>query len=147
MIFTRENQRIIIFIIFTVIVGSSIALVKYRRPDLFMGKPEYIADSKIKQKEKIAIENKEDIQTQQKTSIPSAEKISATGTHNELIDINVATAEQLQQLPRIGPVLAKRIIEYRKLYSRFVSKEQLMEVRGIGEKTFDKLKDKVVVKE
>ena len=62
------------------------------------------------------------------------------------ININTADSEELQKLYRIGPALASRIIEYRNAYGDFVTIEEIMEVKGIGEKTFEKLKDQICVK-
>jgi competence protein ComEA len=62
----------------------------------------------------------------------------------ELIDINRAGIEELQQLPSIGPTLAQRIIEARKV-SPFTSVEDLRRVPGIGPKTLDKLRPHVTV--
>lgn len=61
------------------------------------------------------------------------------------IDLNTATAEQLEALPGIGPVLAESIVEYRESNGGFGSVEELLEVRGIGEKRFEDLQDRVVV--
>ena len=61
------------------------------------------------------------------------------------VNINTASSEQLQQLPRIGPAMAARIIEYRTQNGNFKSKEELMKVRGIGEKTFRNLKDMISI--
>lgn len=60
------------------------------------------------------------------------------------ININTATMEQLQELPGVGPVTAQRIIDYRKK-SPFAAPEELMEVKGIGQKTFDKLKHLITI--
>lgn len=64
-----------------------------------------------------------------------------TGEDN-LININTATKEQLMALNGIGEAYAERIIEYRKK-SKFSSIEEIKNVKGIGEKTFDKIKDSI----
>ncbi len=56
------------------------------------------------------------------------------------LDINQATAEQLQALPGIGPVLAQRIVSYREKTGGFKSKEELLEVSGIGQKRFQAIR-------
>jgi competence protein ComEA len=61
------------------------------------------------------------------------------------IDINTATAEQLTALPRIGPVMAGRIVEYRKAHGPFRRMEDIKKVRGIGDATFEGLKDLITV--
>lgn len=61
------------------------------------------------------------------------------------ININTATAEQLESLPGIGPVTARAIIEYRKQNGGFRSVEELLEVRGIGEKRLEQIRPFVVV--
>lgn len=59
--------------------------------------------------------------------------------------INTASAAELDRLPGIGPALAGRILAYRQQHGRFTRAEQLVEVRGIGPKTFEKMKPWVVV--
>lgn len=61
-----------------------------------------------------------------------------------LININTASQKELESLPGIGVVYASRIIEYRST-TPFRKKEDLMNVRGIGNITFQKLKDKISV--
>lgn len=56
------------------------------------------------------------------------------------VSINDATAEELDELPYIGPVKAAAIIEYRERIGRFKSKEEIMGVTGIGEGIFAKIK-------
>lgn len=55
------------------------------------------------------------------------------------ISINKATATQLEELPRVGPVLASKIIEFRTQFGGFRSIDQLREVSGIGDATFAQL--------
>jgi competence protein ComEA len=53
------------------------------------------------------------------------------------VNINTASVEQLTLLPRVGAVVAQRIVEFRDKNGRFKSLEDLMLVQGIGEKTFE----------
>ncbi|HHZ12431.1 MAG: helix-hairpin-helix domain-containing protein [Caldicoprobacterales bacterium] len=62
------------------------------------------------------------------------------------VNINTADQGQLETLPRIGPVIAGNIINYREQNGAFRSEEDLMNVPGIGQKTFDGLKDLITVK-
>jgi competence protein ComEA len=61
------------------------------------------------------------------------------------INVNQATAAQLALLPRIGAKVADRIVDYRKEHGNFARPEDLMEVKGIGEKLFLVLKPYVTV--
>ena len=63
------------------------------------------------------------------------------------LDLNRATLEELMTLPRIGEKLAQRILDYRAQYGRFSAPEQLMDVEGIGERTFEGLRELVTVED
>lgn len=67
----------------------------------------------------------------------------ASAASSDLVNINTADAERLATLKGIGPALAQRIIDYREQNGAFKSVDELRNVRGIGEKKFDALKDKV----
>ncbi|NPV13479.1 helix-hairpin-helix domain-containing protein [candidate division WOR-3 bacterium] len=63
---------------------------------------------------------------------------------DEKLDINQATAEQLEALPGIGSVIAQRIVEYREKHGGFKTVDELLEVTGIGPKRLAGIKDFVV---
>jgi len=65
------------------------------------------------------------------------------GSKAGLININTANSAELQKLSGVGPVTADKIISYRNEYGEFKAIEELMNVSGIGEKTFAKLKNTI----
>lgn len=67
------------------------------------------------------------------------------GAVGTLININTATAAELERLPRIGPVTAQRIVEYREANGPFETIEDIQNVAGIGPATFEGLKDLITV--
>ena len=65
--------------------------------------------------------------------------------NSPLVNINTATAAELESLPGIGPALAARIVEYREEYGEFQSRYNLMDVSGIGTGIYEKIKDSICV--
>lgn len=63
------------------------------------------------------------------------------------VNLNTATAEELQTLPGIGEVLAARIVAHREENGPFTCPEELMTVKGIGESLFDALQDQITTEE
>lgn len=63
------------------------------------------------------------------------------------VNLNTATKEELLTLDGIGESYADRIIEYRQNNGPFQSPEEIMQVNGIGEKTYQKIKDRILVKQ
>lgn len=61
------------------------------------------------------------------------------------LDLNQATAEELERLPGLGPELARRIVEYRQQHGAFKRLEDLAEVKGVGPKKFTHLKTHLTV--
>jgi competence protein ComEA len=72
---------------------------------------------------------------------------AAKAAPNGKVDLNAATVEQLTTLPGIGAKLAARIVEYREKVGRFRSTDELLNVKGIGEKNFQKLEQWLTVGE
>jgi competence protein ComEA len=69
----------------------------------------------------------------------------ATAPATSLVNINMASAEDLETLPGIGEVLAATIVQYRDEHGPFTSVDQLVDVSGIGEVTLEELRDLVTV--
>lgn len=79
------------------------------------------------------------------SSKPAAAKTAAAPAAP--VNLNTATQPQLEGLPGIGPKVAERILEYRQKNGSFKKIEDLMNVKGIGEKSFLKLKPLLMVTE
>ncbi len=76
------------------------------------------------------------------TAVPGAAAGAGTSIPGK-VNINTADGPTLETLPRVGPAMAARILAWRAANGRFTAIEDLMSVSGIGEKTFDGLKDLV----
>ena len=74
--------------------------------------------------------------------VSAADQVSKSA---KLININTATAGELAKLPRVGEKMAQRIIEFRGKHGKFKRTQDLMKVKGIGEKVFRQLKDRITV--
>lgn len=66
-------------------------------------------------------------------------------THSRFININTATAAELTGLDGIGEVISQKIVEYRTAHGGFKSIEEIMNVKGIGEKKFAAIRDSITV--
>lgn len=82
----------------------------------------------------------------QVTSPPEITEVSSSGTQNgSLINVNTADTRELIKLSGIGEVKAAAIVAYREEHGAFSSVEELLNVKGIGEKTLEKIRGYVTV--
>lgn len=72
-------------------------------------------------------------------SIPASGPLAA-------LDLNSATAEALESLPGVGPVVARRIVEYRSSHGGFRRVDDLLQVKGVGPRLLERLRARVVIR-
>ena len=95
--------------------------------------------------DKIYIPRYEETAQSQASAYKGASFITNSASGAGKININSASLEELQTLSGIGPVTAQKIIDYRSANGKFLELNHLMDVPGIGEKTFDALEDSICI--
>lgn len=95
--------------------------------------------------EKIHVPRQGEAVATEQTSSGAASRPDTGQSSSGVININTATAEELDSLPGVGPSTAAAIVEDRERNGPFASPEDLMRVSGIGEGKFSKLKDQIRV--
>jgi competence protein ComEA len=80
-------------------------------------------------------------------AVEAAQGSGGTNGSSQPIDINKATAKELTAIPGIGEAIAQRIIDFRDKEGPFRRVEDLMKVKGIGEKSFQKIRPHVKVED
>jgi comEA protein len=128
--FIYSSGQIFVFIVLIggLILGSFILVTKRR----------HSSDPKIQ-----ITHSQQESQISPKTSASNIPKKKKPQVF--IININTAESEDLQLLPGVGPKLAERIIEFRKNNGKFKEKEDIMGVKGIGEKKFERWKDLITI--
>lgn len=80
----------------------------------------------------------------ERDSVVRSEVVLGVGVSGK-VSLNRASKEELESLPRIGPKLAQAIIDYREKHKGFRNIEEIKLVRGIGEKMYEIIKDKITI--
>ncbi|MGB9596964.1 MAG: ComEA family DNA-binding protein [Candidatus Poribacteria bacterium] len=151
---TRQEQRIVILLCALIVLSIGIIAIKrfhpewflrasLGQPDIDMRKDQAKSSKPIQPSEAIKLSNT--VKSQEPTITQNAQTSVSKEKSQEMpltkININTATIDELVQLPGIGKVKAKNIVEYRNKNGNFTEIDELLNVNGIGEKTLDKIKD------
>lgn len=154
-----ESHRITIGIvlIFIILAGAITLSVMNAKPAK-IEQPEVVKAlegqlSELKQqndllRKQIEAQTKTQVLGTQATSPISSSKPSQTSPPQKIsgkININTANKSALESLPKIGPTIAQRIIDYRTQNGLFKTIEEIKNVKGIGDKTFEALRDKITI--
>jgi competence protein ComEA len=135
--FTRQEQRAVLFLLSTFAAGSLVWLYRQSQP------PPAVKTADIAVFEEYA-------GVLDRDSIDAGPEIGKRKSPEKLplppINLNTATYEDLLRLPGIGPVMAKRILEYRRANGPFKRVEELRNIKGIGAKSYEKLAPLLVIK-
>lgn len=135
--FTKNELRVVLFLIFAFLVGSGIKIYKtsFMTDDKSF---DYSESDKVFQ------------QLSQSNYAPSVDTITEVTSHEKVnkkndlkqhsIRINTASKNELMKIPGVGEVTAERIILFRKEYGVFKNENDLLKVKGIGKKKLEQIK-------
>lgn len=131
--FTRQEQGVVLFLLFTFWVGLGVFFYRRVRPADDMASA---AKNRVEFYKKVALIDSGRVNDRQKND----------GNKKQIININLANRSELQKIPKIGPVTAQKIIDYRNKNGQFKSLNDLKHIKGIGERTFERIKSYISLK-
>lgn len=101
---------------------------------------------KLKDEDYVIIGNKNVKEKVSSAAVSNPQLVNSISSGSDKVDINSATKEQLKTIPGIGDITAQKIIDYREKNGPFKSIQDLKKVGRIGDKTIEKIKEKIEVR-
>jgi competence ComEA-like helix-hairpin-helix protein len=124
---TKTERNVILFLVTTMIIGAAIRLYQATFPAL----PQFDYRASDSAFAVLSAAGEDSV-----SAVPTS---SATGKKSGKLNINIATAQQLMELPGIGEVTAERILKYRKETGKFTTIKDLSAIKGISKKKLERL--------
>jgi len=148
--FTTQERAVILFLAVTLVLGSVIGIVRDRKLEKNLI-PARVAEEAEKFDSVSKAINAASLSAMASTDSSSGMLLKA-GSGKTLqredtgrININTATAQELEQLPGVGPALAARIVAHREQVGDFRDPRTITDVKGIGEKLYAAMADKITI--
>lgn len=139
--FSRNEVRAILLLISLLLIGSGVTLYQRYRANQRVDIVSVIEKSVRARYPSLSTENEETRTAESAAGEPSETEKKEPSSPK--IDVNTANAYELEGLPGIGPVLARRIIEYREKHGRFQTLSELKKVSGIGDAKLEAIRDRI----
>ncbi len=142
---TKQEKWVFVFLCTTLVSGYLIQYMKQRSMD----DPLHIISKTEKEEFKQAAihayssQGIQDNETANVAAGDATEKNIKDG--EELVNINTAVKQELMAIPKIGPITAERIIRFRDDFGPFQSIDDLAKIKGIGPKTLERLKTRIII--
>ncbi len=132
-IFTKQERLVLYFLVSGLVIGAGIKLINPNYKANWSNQEEFASFEQQLQ----TIESSSDSIKRKKSKAIS---IVRKKRRDFKININQASVDEIVQLPKIGPVLASRIVAYRQKHGYFHKVEDLINVKGVGKKTVERLR-------
>lgn len=141
-VFTQKERFVFQFLIISVAIGLSVGTIRktYFKPDFSEKIENEIAEFKS-----LSFDIDESKLNYTQENLSKSDDIKPKISVKS-ININTALKKDLLRFPKIGPITAERIIQYRDVFGPFKSIEVLLNIKGIGPKTLDQLKQFIQIK-
>lgn len=140
---TRQEKVVIQFLVACFLVGATIHLYKTRISRVRYEKSLQQSAEADTFRNQAGQVDSEYTEIQQRADQSAISKSKVTLQHK--INLNTATKQDLMLLPKIGPVTAENILAYRTQVGKFSNIEELLKIKGIGNKTFERIKGDVTL--
>ena len=137
--FSRQERTAIVLLIIALFTGLAVSSFRHRQISHEM--------STLTAEDSSLIRQIEELSENHVSSETGPDSLSDSSSRQSFfpMNVNTATAAELQKLPGIGPVISARIVDYRRIHGPFSSPDSLLNVNGIGPSKLQKITNYILV--